>query len=206
MIREIKRIKPKVIINCAAMTNLELCELHPVLAYHYNVYGTKNVSEAAKEVKAFMVHISTNYAINPLNEYSWSKLAGESMVKGLIIRMTYYNNDYWIIKAIKEGRPFKALTTTYYNPISSKQLVHIVNQLIKKKVTGIINVGTPEKITPYAFAKKAGRLLGNADVEPIKKYIQYPKRPKDVYLDISKLKKLGIKVIKLEQDLEESLC
>jgi len=91
-----RKTKPSVVINCAALTNVEGCEENPPEAYRVNAAGAKSIAQAAKEVHARIVYVSTDYvfdgrreldtmyleddATGPLNAYGASKLAGEQFV------------------------------------------------------------------------------------------------------------------------------
>lgn len=87
--------KPDVIINCAAHTNVDKCEEQWDLAYKINAIGPRNLSIAATEADAKMIHVSTDYvfegngtrpytefdAPNPVSAYGKTKLEGENFVK-----------------------------------------------------------------------------------------------------------------------------
>ena len=93
------QLKPAVIINCAAFTNVDACESQEELATRVNGAGPGYLAEAAKALDAVLVHISTDYVFagdkgrpytesdstGPLSAYGRSKLAGEQaiMVSGL---------------------------------------------------------------------------------------------------------------------------
>jgi len=90
----IKRLKPDVVIDTAAIHNVDYCETHHNEAWEVNVGGTKNVADACREVDARMIFISTDYvfdgkkgfyceedAPNPLHYYSVTKLEGEKVVQ-----------------------------------------------------------------------------------------------------------------------------
>ena len=91
----VKDAKPDVIINCAAHTNVDKCEEQEDLAYKINAIGPRNLSIAATEVDAKMIHISTDYVFegngtrpyiefdkpNPISAYGRTKLEGENFVK-----------------------------------------------------------------------------------------------------------------------------
>lgn len=93
-------IQPSIIVNTAAMHNVETCEKEPCRAYEVNGLGARNLSIAARELNAKLVHISTDYVFDgskrqpyveedapaPLNVYGNTKLAGEAFVRGLAER------------------------------------------------------------------------------------------------------------------------
>ena len=91
----VKDAKPDVIINCAAHTKVDKCEEQGDLAYKINAIGPRDLSIAATEVDAKMIHISTDYVFegngtrpyiefdkpNPISAYGRTKLEGENFVK-----------------------------------------------------------------------------------------------------------------------------
>lgn len=91
----VKDTKPDIIINCAAHTNVDKCEEQQDLAYKINAIGPRNLSIAATEADAKMIHVSTDYvfegngtrpytefdAPNPVSAYGKTKLEGENFVK-----------------------------------------------------------------------------------------------------------------------------
>lgn len=95
VMRLIKSEKPDVIINCAAHTNVDACEKQWDLAYKINAIGPRNLSIAASEVNAKMIHVSTDYVFegngqkpytefdmpNPVSAYGKTKLEGERFVQ-----------------------------------------------------------------------------------------------------------------------------
>jgi len=90
----IKKLKPDVVIDTAALHNVDYCEAHQAEAWKVNVEGTRNVAGACREVGAKMIFISTDYvfdgkkgvytekdAPNPLHYYAKTKLEGENVVQ-----------------------------------------------------------------------------------------------------------------------------
>jgi len=91
----VRDARPDVIINCAAHTNVDKCEEQWDLAYKINAIGPRNLSIAATETGAKLVHISTDYVfdghgtrpqtefdpVGPVSAYGKTKLEGENFVK-----------------------------------------------------------------------------------------------------------------------------
>lgn len=94
ILAEIVRIRPGVIVNCAAYTNVDGAETEEELATRVNGSGPGYLAEAARDVDAVLVHISTDYvfdggkespylesdAVGPVSAYGRSKLAGERAI------------------------------------------------------------------------------------------------------------------------------
>lgn len=82
------------IINCAAMTNVDGCETNEGLAKLVNAIGAWNLARAAKESGVPIIHVSTDYvfsgdqpgertesdSVHPLSAYGRTKLEGEKLV------------------------------------------------------------------------------------------------------------------------------
>ena len=92
--RLVQKIKPNIIINAAAYTNVDKAESEPELARAINATGPGVLAEEAKKIDAVLVHYSTDYvfdgtkgspyvetdATNPLNVYGQTKLEGEQLI------------------------------------------------------------------------------------------------------------------------------
>jgi dTDP-4-dehydrorhamnose reductase len=100
----VRKIKPDVVINAAAYTDVDGCEDKQELAFQVNGYGPGHIAEACFIVGAKLVHFSTDYVFdgskkeyvesdipNPVNVYGHSKLLGENKIIGNI-------DDYRIIR------------------------------------------------------------------------------------------------------------
>ncbi|MBU0617823.1 MAG: sugar nucleotide-binding protein, partial [Planctomycetes bacterium] len=85
--------RPDVVINCAAQTNVDLCEDEPAAAFAVNALGALHAARCAEQVGAAVAQVSTDYVFGaavarpqayteedvpgPINVYGASKLAGE---------------------------------------------------------------------------------------------------------------------------------
>lgn len=98
-------LKPDAIIHCAAWTAVDAAEdeANKPKVYAINVAGTRNIAQAAADIDAKMVYISTDYVFDgqgerpwqpddknyaPLNVYGQTKLEGELAVSSLLSK--YY--------------------------------------------------------------------------------------------------------------------
>lgn len=91
----LEKAGPDVIVNTAAMHNVDSCEADPMKSFQVNGLGARNLSLIANELDAILFYLSTDYVFDgkkktpyvetdyplPLNAYGNSKLAGESFVR-----------------------------------------------------------------------------------------------------------------------------
>lgn len=112
VLKEIGEVKPDVIINCAAYTDVDGCEKDTHLAGRINAVGPRNLAIAAQKIGSKLIHISTDYVFDgcgtrpyvesdptrPVSAYGRSKLMGERYVSTLcqrnfIIRTAWLYGD-----------------------------------------------------------------------------------------------------------------
>lgn len=137
----VRELKPDVIVHCAAWTNVDGAEdptkLEAVRAV--NVDGTRNLAEAAKEVDAKFVYISTDYVFDgegsepwrpddknyaPINVYGRSKLDGELEVSRIL-------DKYFIVRiAWVFGRNGKNFIKTMIEVGKKHSVVKVVDDQI----------------------------------------------------------------------------
>ncbi len=91
----VRRVRPQVIVNAAAYSNVERAESESELAHKVNARAPAVLAEEAKRLRAALIHYSTDYVFdgekrspyvetdetNPLNEYGRSKLEGERKIQ-----------------------------------------------------------------------------------------------------------------------------
>ena len=140
------------VINTAAITDIELCEKKPLKCFSVNAYGVNLLNEACIKYKKKLIHISSDYAVNPVNIYGWSKYFSEKLVsrKFLIIRTNFYSEKSYLIK-ILINKPVFAFQNVYFNPLSINELVKQIYKLSDSY--GIKNMFSNKKISYFQFAK-----------------------------------------------------
>lgn len=182
----VRREKPDVIINCAAHTNVDLCEKQWDSAYKINAIGPRNLSIAATAVGAKMIHVSTDYvfegngirpytefdAPNPISAYGKTKLEGERFVQAFadryfILRTAWlYGEGKNFVKTMlrlaETHEEVSVVEDQVGSPTSAVELARMIHYLEKTDNYGIFHA-TCEGDTNWAdFAetifKKAGKV------------------------------------------------
>ncbi len=176
--------KPDVIINCAAHTNVNLCESQWDLAYKINAIGPRNLSIAATSIGAKMIHVSTDYVFDgsastpydefspvaPLGAYGKTKLEGENFVKQFadkffIVRTAWlYGDGKNFVKTMltigKEKGEVGVVADQVGSPTSAKELAKAIHVLEPTDNYGVFH-GTCEGYCSWAdFAEKIFEYAG----------------------------------------------
>ncbi len=180
--------RPDVIINCAAVTDVALCEENPEYAYKVNALGARNLSVAARKVRAKIVQLSTDDVFdgkrdepycefddtNPLTVYGRSKRAGENYVKEFtekhfIIRSNwlYGNGNNFVSQLMEQAKTQKQIAVAadqFGSPTSAHDLATMIVALIQTNEYGTYHVTANGVCSRFEFAKEILR-LANMDVE-----------------------------------------
>jgi len=152
------KIPCDLVIHAAAFTDVAHSEKDKSKCFLTNVYGTFNLVESYKNVP--FVYISTEYAKNPKETYSFSKYLGEEIVKThskhLILRTLFKPNPF----------PFDAAYVDQYTQgdyvdVIAKRLIEMVNEW-DKTASRFDYLGTGRK-TMFELAKRT-----RPDVKPMK--------------------------------------
>lgn len=174
--------KPDIVYHAAAHKHVPLMEYNPSEALKNNIYGTKNVAEAAlnNQVKSFVM-VSTDKAVNPPNVMGATKRVSEMIVTGLngkgitkfsAVRFgNVLGSRGSVVPLFKEqvakGGPLTVTDfrmTRYFMTIpEASRLVIQSGALAKGGEIFILDMGEPVKI--YDLAKKVIKLSGYREEE-----------------------------------------
>jgi dTDP-4-dehydrorhamnose reductase len=174
-------IKPDVVINTAAYTNVEQAEVDSAAAYEINQSGSAYVAKASKSVGAKLVHFSTDYVFagngispwqannltEPLSIYGKSKLAGEVEIqeeypeKSLIIRTAWLYSPYgknfyktMLAKALNGDENVRVVSDQKGQPTSALDLAELTVKAVTKNVSsGVFHGTNAGSCSWFEFAK-----------------------------------------------------
>jgi dTDP-4-dehydrorhamnose reductase len=177
---------PDVIVNTAAYTNVDGCELNRELAWRVNVEGVRNLVHSARRVDAKLIHISTDYIFdgkngpydenaipNPINYYGRTKLASENEIKigGIRFAILRTNVLYgvgknvksnfalWLYNKLSSGEKIKVVTDQIGNPTYVDDLAFAILKVVEFDKEGIYNVGGKDFVSRYDFALKLAEIF-----------------------------------------------
>lgn len=174
-------VSPDLIINAAAITNVDACERNPQLAQRVNCDVLGEVVEYCKLNGSRLVHISTdsvfdgqkdtpyneNDPVAPLNVYARTKLATELLALQLPYAIVLRTNIFgwrppggdvsfgeWVLRSLREGTPLTMFHDVMYSPIATPLFAGVVAQCVKAGLAGLYHAGGGENLSKYQFALK----------------------------------------------------
>lgn len=222
---------PDVIIHTAALTNVDFCEINPHLANELHVNGTRYLVQAAKEIGAYFLYISTDSVFDgkkgnykeediakPLNIYAQTKYEGELEVlkyqNSCIIRTNIYGFNWlpkqsiaeWILSTLRKEENITLFKDVYFSPILVNNLVDVLLEITELRLTGVFHVAGPEGISKLEFGEIIAKIynLNQELIKPIsigELNLKAP-RPSNSTLNCSKIQtKINTKLLNIEDGL-----
>jgi dTDP-4-dehydrorhamnose reductase len=181
-------IKPGVIVNTAAWTDVDGAESNQAAAYSVNALGPQNLAIAASKVGARLVQVSTDYIFSGENTAPWSEVAahnpqsvygstkseGEKFVQAALPTDSYVVRTAWLYSA--EGKNFaKTMVNFAMNSAGEVMVVNdqlgqptfagdlakqIVELVLSEAPAGIYHGTNSGQATWFEFAQEIFKLAG----------------------------------------------
>jgi dTDP-4-dehydrorhamnose reductase/dTDP-4-dehydrorhamnose 3,5-epimerase len=216
----IRKEKPDVIIHCAAYTAVDKAEDEKELCYLVNVNGTRTVAEAAKEINAKVVYVSTDYVFdglgqephyedketNPINHYGYTKEQGEKIIRELIDKhfvvrtswvygLTGNNFVRTMLKLAESRNEINVVSDQIGAPTYTKDLAAFIVDLVQSNKHGTYHGANEGYCSWHEFAISIFEKSGiDMKVNPISSddYPTKAKRPLNSRLSKENTDKAGI--------------
>jgi dTDP-4-dehydrorhamnose reductase len=218
-----ERVRPDVIVNSAAYTDVDSCESARDKAVLVNAIGARNVAVAARTAGAKLVHISTDYVFdgkkdepyveydppNPVNVYGWSKLLGERMVMeqnpdSFILRVAWLygpagrNFVKTMLSLVRTRDEVRVVNDQHGTPTFAGDVASQADLLIGTESYGLYHCTSQGSCTWYEFAREIFRLLDmDVKVVPVSS-AEFPRparRPANSVLDNMLLRIQGMDIM-----------
>lgn len=176
--------QPEVIINTAAMTNVDICEAQKKETDALNVDAVSYLVEACKANNIHLVHLSTDFIFdgedgpydeeakaNPLSYYGLSKLKAEEiilksdvsatiirtvLVYGVAEEMSRSNIVLWAKGALEKGKPINVVNDQFRTPTLAEDLAQGCILAAKQKAKGIFNISGDDFMSVLELVKRVG--------------------------------------------------
>ncbi len=184
----LKEKKYDVIIHTAAVTNPDQCERDRGRAYRTNVQGTETLADAAHEMGALFIYISTDLVFDgergdyseddpafPCNYYAETKLKGEEIVqrlcgKWMVLRTALMygwgngvSNSFidWFCQTIEAGKEVNLFLDQFRTLLYVGDAAPAIQTLLKRGVKNqVIHLGGPDRLSRFEFGKRFVDVFG----------------------------------------------
>lgn len=184
-VTKIESLRPDIVINIAAYTNVDGCESHDEKAFAINAEGMRHVALGALRCRAKVVYLSTDYIFDgkkrepyleddpphPLSVYGRSKLRGEQYVQemvedALIVRTQWlygkYGNNFVasVLRQAREKEVLSIVNDQVGSPTYTIDLSRAISVLIQCDARGVFHVANSDLCTWFAFGQEILKLSG----------------------------------------------
>ena len=162
------------------MTMVDDCEKNQEACWTANVKSVENLIRASREVKAHLVHVSTDFIFDgthgpldetakpgPVNFYGKSKLAAEELligsdidwcilrtvlVYGITHDMSRSNIVLWVKNSLEQGKTIQVVNDQWRTPTLAEDLAMGCYLAAKKKAKGVYHISGKDFLTPFDIA------------------------------------------------------
>jgi dTDP-4-dehydrorhamnose reductase len=192
---DVAAFAPDVIVHCGALTHVDYCETHIQESYDKTVQSTINLVALAKEVKAKLVYISTDYVfdgengpykedapVNPISVYARHKLEAEQLALSelpdtLVLRVTNVYGDEirgknFVARIVDQCRNNQKLTLKlpydqYASPANAWDIARAMYVLLRDGKTGVYNIGGTDYMNRVELALRVLSYFPDAEYDLI---------------------------------------
>lgn len=222
------QVTPDLVVNCAAMANIDQCEKNPKLSAHINAEVPGLIAEECVDRSISLIHISTDAVFDgvdgnyresdipkPISVYAKTKLQGEKNVLdanpyAVIARVNFFGFSVsgkrslaeFFLNSLMAGEKVYGFTDIFYSPMYVNDLVKILIKIAQKKLSGIYHIVSRDYLSKYDFGLMISDKFGlNDDLIIPQSHLQgdlFAKRAPNLVMNISKLLSTGIKVPNVE--------
>ena len=209
-------IKPNVIINLNALTDVDLCEKRPDICYLANEKTVEIIVQNIKNDKVHLIQISSDQVYNnkgphleenanPSNTYSRSKYNSELIaqrVNSTILRTNFVGRSFkkskfsytdWLISSFIENKEITLFNDIKFSPVHQSFLSKVIFHSIRNEIKGLFNIGSKDSLLKSDFALNLAKDLDfkfkNYKLMSSKSIDRPAKRPSDMSLNTAKFNK-----------------
>ena len=184
----IEDYKPSVIINTAAMTNVDLCESENKACMELNVHSVEKLVSVANKIGAQLIHLSTDFIFdgkksmyteddkpNPLSFYGNSKYLAEQyiiqnshnysivrtvLVYGIVADMSRTNIVLWAKGALEKQQEIKVVNDQFSTPTLAEDLAMGCYLIAQQKANGIFHIAGKDYMSIYELVQRVAKHYG----------------------------------------------
>jgi dTDP-4-dehydrorhamnose reductase len=227
-------VRPDVIVNLAALTDVDACESSPERAFALNARMVGNIADwvTAQGGAVHLIQVSTDQlydgsgphvedAISPLNYYGYSKYAGELLAAragATVLRTNLFGRSRragraslsdWLVGVLRQRQPARVFRDVLFTPLRMETLSEMIALAIERRAAGTFNLGSTDGMSKADFAFALARALGLAsDLFTPADSADAPlraRRPKDMRMNCTRFEgTFGVKLPSLDSEINRA--
>jgi dTDP-4-dehydrorhamnose reductase len=224
------RDRPQAVINCAAWTDVDGCELDARRAHEVNASGPEVLGQSCRRIGALLITISTDYVFDgrkdgfydqrddpaPISIYGEAKLEGErraqrACARTMVVRTGFIfgiggrNFLSTVIDRARRGEIVKAITDAYGTPTYAGDLARRLHELARLDLPGVyhvVNAGEGASYHQFVMAALSEAGCDPALVTPVRaSEVDLPAaRPRNARLRCLLSEAIGLQPLPLWRD------
>lgn len=184
----IGKIRPEIILHCAAITNVDVCELNQEACYEVNVKATEYLVRAGEECKSHFIYVSTDFIFSgeagpldesaipaPVNFYGQTKLEAERfvmqhsskwaiartvLVYGMANDLSRSNIILWVKSSLESGKEIQVVDDQFRTPTLAEDLATGCILIAERSAEGIFHISGSDFLTPFQMAIMTAEFFG----------------------------------------------
>ena len=190
-------IQPDVIVNTAAMTNVDTCEDQKEACDLLNIKAVEYLATIAKEIHAHLIHLSTDFIFdgiqgyykesdtpNPLSHYGLSKVKSEEvvvnsgieytilrtiLVYGYVPNLGRNNIVLWVKEMLENNKEITIVNDQFRMPTYVEDLAMACKISLDTKALGTFNISSNQLLSVYEIAQEVANAfeLDKSLIKPI---------------------------------------
>lgn len=185
VLRLFEKHQPEVVINTAAMTNVDACEENQAKCWELNVTAVEYLVEACKMNETHLIHLSTDFVFdgesgpykesdtpNPLSYYGKSKLASEALLQkstikwsvirtiivyGIVEDMSRSNIVLWAKSALEKNEKLTIVNDQFRSPTLAEDLADGCILIAEKGKEGIFHISGKDFMSIVELVRRVAK-------------------------------------------------
>ncbi|MGD1844078.1 MAG: SDR family oxidoreductase [Salibacteraceae bacterium] len=189
--------RPDVVINCAAITQVDYAEENPSECWRVNVDAVKILLKATAAVSGKFIQVSTDFVfdgtqepyretsvVNPVNYYGKSKAEAEKLVRksglafGIVRTILVYgvtdhlsrsNAVLWAIRSLREGKAIRVVEDQFRTPTLVEDLAAGILAIVRRNKKGTFHIAGKDRMSIHQLVIAVSEAFGltNDAVTPV---------------------------------------
>ncbi len=174
----LKAYNPDIIINTAAITDVDYCEENQEKCLNINAHSVNNFLSFCKKNNKKLIHLSTDFLFDgklgpydeaaenkPINYYGYSKMMAEkniihaelpnfSIIRTCLVYGYKKDSDnilMWVKRKLDKGGGLNIVDDQFRTPTLVSDLAQAILQIIKQDITGVYNISGEEYLSIFDF-------------------------------------------------------